>query len=263
MRFTNLGPFSLKDITRDAVADVVVNKGTPIIVTEGTPTDTVAGIEFDTSNPRYAVVATKDLKIICAGCFKDGMTMSDTSRCRTCSSFVRHWDNKAGERKMKCNADRSIADVALTCPPVELDLNASICQDNQEGITDDALLTLIHDRGLQEAVIARTEPKKLSKILCARGIHTIRGGRQAALVHELRRQACSNYTEAKYYDQPKKKGQPHASDMVGAQMLECKEETATLIRHSTRGGDWLQTFIAPVRLYKPTNKPTDEDVMEE
>lgn len=250
MRFTNLGPFNLKDVTRDAVADVVVNKGAPIIVTEGTPIATAVGLEFDTSNPRYAVVASKDLRIICAGCFKDGMTMSDTSRCRTCSSFVRHWDNKAGERKMKCNTDRSIADVALTCPPVELDLTASIHQDVQ-GITNAELLALIHERGLEEAVIAGTTPKTLSQILCARGIHPIRNGRQAALVHELRRQTCGNYTEAGYYDHPKKKGQPHASDMVGVHILECKKETAKLLRHSTRGGDWLTTVIAPVRLYQP------------
>ena len=41
----------------------------------------------------------KDLRIVCAGCFRDGMTLADDSRAKKCASFVKHWDTKDGLRE--------------------------------------------------------------------------------------------------------------------------------------------------------------------
>jgi hypothetical protein len=47
---------------------------------------------------------TKDLRIVCAGCFVPGMSLYDDSKCKRVSSFCQHLDLYKGERKTSCKA---------------------------------------------------------------------------------------------------------------------------------------------------------------
>ena len=100
-----LGPFDIKLITREMVASVVVDQGIPMVATETRDGKT-----------DYAVIAKdKGLRIVCAGCYRDGMTLADDSRVKKCASFVKHWDNKDGRRYLKCK-ESGISEVAANCP---------------------------------------------------------------------------------------------------------------------------------------------------
>ena len=60
------------------MADVVVNQCAPLIAKQ-----VVDGV------PSYAVISNRDnLKVLWVGCFKEGMTLTDDSRCKTCSSLL-------------------------------------------------------------------------------------------------------------------------------------------------------------------------------
>ena len=81
MNKNGTGPFDIKSVTKEMVAGIVVDQEIPLIV-------------FETRGEKthYAVIArNKDLRIVCAGCFREGMTLADDSRARKCSSFVKHW----------------------------------------------------------------------------------------------------------------------------------------------------------------------------
>ena len=89
-----LGPFSIGDLNREIVADVVIDHNAPMVVSQD-----VNGIAS------CAAIAQRDLKILCVGCFRDGMTLEDNSWCRTCSGFVEHCDKKNSE----CRLDWSVS----------------------------------------------------------------------------------------------------------------------------------------------------------
>jgi len=93
--------------------------------------------------PHCAVASHRDsLKLFCAGCFKEGMTLADDSRCRTCSGFVKHWMTKNGERNWKCKpAKETIQEVAKACSEVVLDFGGS---DISGWKTDDLTMELKH-----------------------------------------------------------------------------------------------------------------------
>jgi len=81
-----LGPFDTATLSRNVAADVVVNQHAPVIAKQ-----VVDGV------PHCAVVSNRDnLKLLCAGCFEEGVTLTDDSRCRTCTGFVKHWTTKNG-----------------------------------------------------------------------------------------------------------------------------------------------------------------------
>ena len=44
----------------------------------------------------------------CAGCFRRDMLITDTTRCKKCASFVKHFDTKDGVRRLSCKADGDI-----------------------------------------------------------------------------------------------------------------------------------------------------------
>jgi len=66
--FNKLGPFAIGDLNREIVAGVVVDQNAPMVVSQVMDRD---------ASYQHAVVAQRDLKILCVGCFKDGMTLED------------------------------------------------------------------------------------------------------------------------------------------------------------------------------------------
>jgi len=82
-----LGPFDVHSLKRDVVADMAIDQKAPMMV--------VSEVNGDGETVR-AVVTQKDLRIVCVGCFKEGMTRLDASRCSKRSSFVKHWDATEG-----------------------------------------------------------------------------------------------------------------------------------------------------------------------
>ena len=139
LEINKIGPFAIGDLTRTTVADVVINQKAPMVVSE-----VVDGIT------NYAVIAQRDLKILCVGCFKPGMTLTDDRRCRTCSSFVNHWDNTNSERRLNCKpANETIEEVANTCPGVILAFDNT----DPVEISNDVILDDVNRRNLTALVV--------------------------------------------------------------------------------------------------------------
>lgn len=117
-KINKLGPFPIETLPRATVVDVVYNKRMPMVVS-GKRKDGAVG---------YAVIATKDLQIVCVGCFKDGMDLTDDWRCKTCSSFDKHWATTKDKKvRHKHCAPGGLGDVIDAfaadpeqCPPVEV-----------------------------------------------------------------------------------------------------------------------------------------------
>lgn len=99
----HLGPYEIKDVTDMILNDLVIQQDIPVIVKQ-----TTGGIT------RYAVLATKNLRIVCAGCFRRDMRITDTTRCKKCASFVKHWDSKDGIRRLHCKGDGDSTAIRVT-----------------------------------------------------------------------------------------------------------------------------------------------------
>ena len=79
MMLTKLGPFDIATLSREMVADVVINQQRAPMVAR----QVIDGM------PHYAIISNRDnLKILCVGCFKEGTTLADDSWCRTCTSLL-------------------------------------------------------------------------------------------------------------------------------------------------------------------------------
>jgi len=96
------GPYDVKDVDHD-ILRAVRFEGVPVIVRQMMPNGVTV----------YAVLARKDIKIACAGCFKREMLLTDATRCKKCSSFVKHMDMKQGVRRLKCKDDGEANHVPL------------------------------------------------------------------------------------------------------------------------------------------------------
>ena len=202
-----LGPFDIKSITREMVASVVVDQGMPMIATETRDGKT-----------DYAVIAKdKGLRIVCAGCFRDGMTLADDSRVKKCASFVKHWDNKDGRRRLKCK-ESDISKVAANCPRTAVVDGVVTLKD----ASNDEILKEVMERGLGDVVAESMDDQLFETVMIRKGVTPLINARPTRLVHELRRQA-RDVSEYGYYHSGKKRSLPHCSDEVGVDILEEKE----------------------------------------
>lgn len=233
-----LGPFDIKSLTMAVVADVVVNQRAPMVVSEVSPVGHI----------NYAVIANSNTKLVCSGCFKEGMTLMDTSRCRMCSSFVKHWNTKDGVRRSKCtNTPEDIDEVALTCPKIsfgfgtgtvqvtdvstdvlieelrkrdgDLDTLFRSVQDTAvdvQALADDVIKDEMKRRKLltEDYLCEELETEDLVAVGMRRGIGFVLDARPQRLIHELRRQCCDGGNIETYYEKPKKKGRPNATDEI-------------------------------------------------
>lgn len=209
-----LGPFDVGEVDDGILSDVVYNQGVPIIVKQN-----VNGVT------KFAVVAKdRELRIVCAGCFSRTMNLANNSRCRTVCSFVKHWDKKDGERRQKCMnfEDQDIETKAENTGKVILDFtvpSSSGVPALLENATDDEIFSEIKRRGLERHVAERMTEDELIDVAAAVGVWPIIDARPTRLIHELRRQAKHVGVEA-YYHNEKRRGSPHCTDEIGADILE-------------------------------------------
>ena len=230
-KIDNLGPYEVSDINDDILGDVVYNNEVPVIIKQTLNNKTI-----------YAVLAkNKDIRIACVGCFKRDMRITDTTRCKKCASFVKHWDTKDGERRLQCkNSDLNIEAVAANCRPVTMDFAVKSSQTLEEintsdliaelkkrgdvskalkEATDRDIFTEVKTRDLEQDIAEDMDDDALLFATKARGIWPIFEARPTRLIHELRRQA-RNVTIEDYYHDGKKGAMPHSSDKIGADVLE-------------------------------------------
>ena len=194
----HLGPYEVSEVDDDILGDVVYNQEIPVIIRQK-----VGG----RGKYRYAVLARdKQVMITCAGCFKRDMLITDSSRCKKCSSFTKHWDMKSGERVAKCKetGDGDCLKVELiadTCNPVVLTSEGS-CSSAGNGldldkVSDDAILELVAKREIQEKVLGQMTDDEVA-VYCQekRKIDLLFDARPTRLIHELRRQHLKDSGEA-------------------------------------------------------------------
>lgn len=201
---THLGPYEVADVTDDILGSVVCNQNVPIVVKQVVDGRTV-----------FAVLArNKDFKIVCAGCFKRDMRLADCTRCKTCSSFVKHHETRKGVRQKACKED-TIADVAAACKRVTLETTAA----GALGLVkDQELLAEVKRRDLENNVAMALDDEDLIDVVKSRGVPPV-WVRPNGLIHELRRQKRKADQDSYYLDE-KKEGLPHWSDKVGADIKE-------------------------------------------
>jgi hypothetical protein len=258
-----LGPFDIKSLTMAMVADVVVKQRAPMVVSEVN----------SVGHTDYAVMANSNVKIVCPGCFKEGMTLMDTSRCRMCSSFVKHTNTtKEGARRMKCAPTPvQVNAVADMYEGYKVKINSA---GSVTGIPDDVLLQEVARRGLDsvpgvtllsdDVITAEVERRQLTKEVVrtadtdvlidviakrSRGL-LLRDARTPALIHELRRLECGNIYEEDYYHNPKKRGRAHASDEIKVHIFQKTEDiTRSLITRATSNFEWAERVeVGPMAL---------------
>jgi len=219
-----LGPFEVSDVNDDILGEVVYNQGVPIVVKQKINNET-----------RFAVVAKdRDLRIVCAGCFRSDMSLADDSRCKKVCSFVKHWDNKDGGRRQSCKniGNQSIRTVAEKADGVVLDFTDTSNNNNNnntiETVETTDLIAELKRRGAMEDVVEDATDEMLLSVMKARGIEPLVDARGTKLIHELRRQARKVSVET-YYHNSKKQGLTHSSDEVGCTLHEVEE-----VAHATR-----------------------------
>lgn len=208
----SLGPFDVDDVDDDILGDVVYNQGLPIIVKQNV-----------NNNTKFAVVAKdRELRIVCGGCFTRNMSLADDSRCKKVCSFVKHWDNKKGERCQTCknSGDESIETKAEFAKTVVLDsTGASTGTSDGLRASDEEIFAEVERRKLEKHIAERMTEDGLVEVMIAMGICPLFDARQTRLIHELRRQA-KGVSIQEYYHEDKKIGHPHCTDEVGADIVE-------------------------------------------
>jgi hypothetical protein len=232
---THLGPYEVNEVTSPMLDDLVVRQRVPIIVSQ-----LVQSTRDDTKEPYkvYAVLATKDIKLICSQCFKHGMSITDASRCKTCSSFAKHWEyKKDGNRRKGCKEDSMFMNAPGNCTMVQLQKAKTIEQmTTPESLTDKTLMAEVKKRievqtkaetltddtdgGLTDftkEVLDMVDEDVLVKYVKTRGIHTVRGARATQLIDELYLMAFKEEPKV-FYGEEKINGRPHKKDYVGCDL---------------------------------------------
>ena len=205
MDLATLGPFDVEAVDDDIMGDVVYNQGVPIIVKQMIDDKT-----------KYAVVAkNRELRIICAGCFKRDMSLADDSRCKKVCSFVKHCNTKDGQRRQKCKnvGDDSIETLARNAMGMTVAVDRPV-DDRFVGVETADLIEELKKREAVTDVLKDVEETDFVNEMKTRGIKALLGARKTWLVHELRRKTERASVEA-YYHNAKENGQAHSSDEVG------------------------------------------------
>ena len=213
MDLATLGPFDVEAVDDDILGDVVYNQGVPIIVKQ-----------LIDDKTKYAVVAkNRELRIICAGCFKRDMSLADDSRCKKVCSFLKHWDNKDGLRRQKCKnvGNEGIATVARNAMERTIAVDRPV-DDRFVGVETADLIKELKKRGAVTDVLKDVEDTDFVDEMKTRGIKALFGARRTWLIHELRRQA-RRVSEEAYYHNAKENGGAHSSDEVGCTLHEVEE----------------------------------------
>ena len=201
------GPFPVSAIDDDVRVRVVKEQGVPITLYENRD-----GIE------RYAILAPpgKEMRVVCNGCFKPGMSLFDDRRCQRISSYCQHWDTKGGVRKHICKAEGED-----TLEAAELRLQGTVATEPMDELTVD--LSTTESRDLVFELLKREEDFKWILPKCDdglivtearnRGIKTIYECHPNDLEAELRRRLDPTRPTVKsFYAKKKSEGRSHCSD---------------------------------------------------
>lgn len=207
----HLGPYDVHDVTEPMLSDLVIHQGVPIILKQDIKDKD--GVRVST---RYAVLATKDLKVVCAQCFRKDTLLTNKQYCKACSTFVKHWDQKAGLRIQECKEDGMIATMDAACTRVRLvpGLDKSL---DLKRASDDELLAEMEARGLSTNTNQKYYEEEGFTDLTS---PFLIGARPVDLVHELRRQLEDDVvSDTIYYGTDKPDGgRPHHTDEVGGEL---------------------------------------------
>lgn len=221
---THLGPYEPTEITNEILA-MVKYDGVPVVVKQ----QRCDGVDS------YAVLSGKELKVVCVGCFRRDMRITDRTRCKQCASFVKHWDMKDGGRRLECKTDSDSVglDSSNTRRVIIQTEGAVVAATALEPavaeLTDEELLDAIKERALgEEVVMSMTEEAFAAAAKRKYGVTSfLRDAKLSELIHELRRQTCGSGMDCKaYYSDEKLDDLPHKSDSV-----------ATRLEYNTKGGD--------------------------
>lgn len=226
----HLGPYDPKDVSDEMLTMVMGRDGPPIILKQDAPT------HGGGMRPAYAVLMNKDVRIACVHCFRRDMRVTDSTRVKTCASFVKHWCNKEGKRLMGCKDDGDVNFMDAICTEVIVDATPKV----PEPMTDEELMAEVGKRGLKttmtdEELLEEVEERginpeftkhhacglsddDLAYVFETKGIKPLIDARPNRLIHELKRQSTNTLTED-YYAADKKEGKPHCSEPCGAALV--------------------------------------------
>jgi hypothetical protein len=153
-----------------------------------------------------------------------------------CSSFVKHWNTKDGERRAKCAPVTVRAqDVADVYEGFDIKIQSdAVVEDTEDLVMDDVTggVTNLSDDEIWNEVMRRklltedylmdAETEDLVAVGVRRDLGFVRGAMPAKLIHELRRQECGGGGYEEYYDDPTRPGVPNARDKVACMIFERK-----------------------------------------
>lgn len=231
----HLGPYSVDDVTDAMLDSLVRTQGIPIVLRQSV--QVMGGVKTD-----YAVLATRDLRIVCSGCFRRGMCLTDKKRCKTCASFVKHTNMKGHVRLVPCKDDGLLknieegstkAEVADVVTTDHLDDAALLNMVKDRGLVDDLvndstitteaiLVDAVKKRELIEKVMNGMEEKALDKAFHNNGKPNVLTATPDQLVHELARRYGTMDADTYYADKKKvdSVGElPHKTDRVQAKLV--------------------------------------------
>jgi len=253
----HLGPHETGDVDDD-ILGMLQFDGIPVIVKQ-VMADGVAA---------FAVLARNDVRIACIGCFKRDVLVSDTAPCKKCGSFVKHWDTKAGFRRLVCKPDGDVAKLegAHAGRAVFAEASAAAKLDNEtpddmvtdkerlvkdpgkvatlEGFTDDELLGAVKARHPCEHIVMNMDDDAFAKAVDAKDFKSLIGARPFGLIRELRHQHVNS--ECKTHCGDKKDDMPQRSDAVGADVTVVKEP---VVMHGTRSTKRQKQLKATVEIF--------------
>ena len=87
----NVGPFHINHVDDQVRANTVARDRIPVVLYESRM-KAVNGVEKKQEKWAVMVPPNKYLGIVCAGCYKPGMTLWNNSLCMSCRSFANHLD---------------------------------------------------------------------------------------------------------------------------------------------------------------------------
>jgi len=203
----HFGPHDVKDVDHDMLRAVRF-EGMPVIVRQTMPNGVTV----------CAVLARKDIKIACVGCFRHDMLITDTARCKKCSGFVKHMDMKHGVQRLKCKDDGEANHVMA---PDAVEVRVPVTKDSiLEELTDTELLDAVKSRQLGSCVVEEMNDEELAATVQTRGVEPLTDARPTKLMYKLRRQGDKRNVsvEAYYRDKVLPGGLPSGCDAVGADL---------------------------------------------
>jgi hypothetical protein len=90
-----VGPFQCANVSDYTLANTVCRDNIPVILYEAIKHEDTEVVE-----EKYAVLAPphKDLRVVCAGCYKPGLSLFHPGQCVSCRTFATHFETMEGDK---------------------------------------------------------------------------------------------------------------------------------------------------------------------